>query len=120
MMPQSDDTRMRNASDRRMFPRQDTQRILKFHLIGGGELKGIARVLNVSRGGLQFASHEPIAPDAMLRMDINGTHDQVPLSLSGRVAWAHASPDEVGLYYSGVTFIDVRDDVREMILSALI
>ena len=108
-----------SGADRREYPRFRSNRVVTFMREDGSEVKSISRILNVSQGGFQFASRDPIAPDTILRMDISGTHDQRPISLSARVVWMSQSPDASGWYYSGVTFINIQDDARSVILKAV-
>ena len=110
---------VRDAAERRRFPRFESDRVFRFSRDDGGQLKSIARIVNVSGGGVQFTSHDPIAPDTVLRLDLDGSHYQGPLTLRGLVVWSDPVPDEHGLYYSGVNFVDVGDDIRPLILSAV-
>lgn len=109
----------RQGPDRREYPRLRSNRVVTFMREDGSEVKSISRILNVSKGGFQFASRDPIAPDTVLRMDIAGTHDQRPISLSARVIWISPAPDANGWFYSGVTFLNIEDDARAVILKAV-
>lgn len=106
--------------DRRKFARHKAERLVKFVKDDGSECRSISRILNVSHGGLQFASHDPIRPSSLIRMDIDGTHDMRPISLKGRVMWSNPSPDANGLYYTGIAFVDLREDLRPIILTTLV
>ena len=109
----------RKGPDRRDYPRFRSNRVVTFMREDGSEVKSISRILNVSQGGCQFASRDAITPDTVLRMDIAGTHDQRPITLSARVIWITSEPDANGWYYSGVSFMDIHEDARSVILKAV-
>jgi hypothetical protein len=119
MVQDAESPEERSGPDRRDYPRFRSNRVVTFMKEDGSEVKSISRILNVSQGGLQFASRDPIAPDTVLRMDIAGTHDQRPITLSARVIWMSPEPDASGWYYSGVAFLDIADDARAVVLKAV-
>jgi len=109
----------RRGSNRRDYPRFRSNRVVTFMREDGSEVKSISRILNVSQGGFQFASRERIAPDTILRMDIAAAEDQQPVKLSARVIWMSEVPDAGGWYYSGVSFLDIQEDARAVVLKAV-
>jgi O-glycosyl hydrolase len=104
----------------REHPRFKSNRVVRFLKEDGSEITSISRITNVSRGGLQFISRAPIEPRTMLRMNISGSHNYHPLSLKAQIVWINQSHDEKGVYYSGVSFKDVDDDVRSVIVKTLV
>jgi hypothetical protein len=107
-------------TNNREHPRFKSNRVVRFLKEDGSEITSISRITNVSRGGLQFISHASIEPRIMLRINISGSHNYHSLSLKAKIVWIQESPDEMGVYYSGVSFKDVDDDVRSVVVNTLV
>lgn len=105
--------------EKRQYPRYDSRFSVTFTTETGAPLRLISKIVNVSRGGMQLTSHSPLPVNTVLHMKIGGTHDQGPLSLAGKVVWVNPAPAAEELYYSGVSFADIGEDARAVILSAL-
>ena len=105
-----------DGREQRKFSRLKSERLVKFMKTDGSEIKHISHIVNISQGGMQFTSHAPLDVDSVLQLHINGTHDQIPISLSGRIVWISEEPDDRGMYYSGVSFLNLTEDARSVIL----
>ena len=103
----------------RRYPRFQSKRVVRFRQEDGSEIKSIFKIINVSQGGLQIACQDRIAPETVFCLDIDAPEFREPLLLKAKVIWINASPDANGLYYSGVTFLNIQDDARAIVLRAI-
>ena len=108
-----------DPDNRRKFARFKSDLYVRYSQKNGSEVKRLSKLVNVSEGGLQFSSREPLPVNTVLKMDIDGSHDQRPVSLHGKVVWVNPAPGGDGLYYSGVSFLDEGRDARAIILRSL-
>ncbi len=100
----------------RRFPRFPFNRVVKYTRSDGAGPERILGIVNISKAGLQFSSYQRIEPDTMLKMKLDLPEKNCSLLLDGRVIWSHEDPDEKGIYYSGVSFPDLKGDLRSLIL----
>jgi len=108
-----------DRGEMRKYPRFQSRRLIRFIKENGDEIKSISKIINVSQGGLQFACRDQIDVDTVLRLDIPDETEGPPVTLKARVIWNNPSPDAHGLYYSGVTFINMEEDARILVLKAI-
>jgi type IV pilus assembly protein PilZ len=66
-----------------------------------GEARFEARVRDISHGGVFVLTPAPLAPGAMIDLELFVRSDDPPERLAGRVAWSRADGDEPGM---GVQF----------------
>ena len=108
-----------DRGDQRRFRRFRSGLTIRYRRQDGGQVTAFSRIVDVSEGGLRFASREMVSPDTILEMDVGGSHDQRPVLLHAKVIWAHPTPDLGGHYYSGVSFLDRHLDARALILDEI-
>jgi hypothetical protein len=111
--------RSESKHQKRKYPRFQSKQLFRFMRENGDEIKSISKIINVSQGGLQFACRDKMEINTVLRMDVPSPEGRVNVVLEGRVVWINSSPDSNGLYYSGMSFENLKEDVRALVLKAM-
>ncbi|MCP4901366.1 MAG: PilZ domain-containing protein [bacterium] len=107
---------MSDASERRRFPRIESQHAVLVTQLGEERCEELSKTQGLGEGGLSFMSREPFEPGAMLELAVT-LYGKV-VRATGRVAYAR--PNDSGELEIGVEFLQVPESDRkklEQILS---
>lgn len=75
----------------------------------------LANLSNLSETGLQFFSAHSIKPGCLLKMVINFPEAERQIPVTGKVAWQTRIRGSEGAYRTGVAFVSMNFEDRELI-----
>ncbi|MBA3453011.1 MAG: PilZ domain-containing protein [Deltaproteobacteria bacterium] len=116
----------------RSTPHQDRRTHARYNVGFGADVhtrRGVisAGTRDVSRGGCQLASSQPIEEGATVKIDLSLTIDGIEdagfprLTVLGRIQWTSEADDEGGpVHLSGVRFVDLTDAQAEWLQNILV
>ncbi|MGB8952955.1 MAG: PilZ domain-containing protein [Candidatus Aminicenantales bacterium] len=73
-------------------------------LLKKDEMSEFCPVIDISRGGVRFLTHELIKFETKLLVEIHVPGEKIPLSLKGTVRWFSPNPSKSYKYQIGVQF----------------
>jgi hypothetical protein len=75
-------------TERRLFIRADTRLTTSYQLTGGGEGRRRGLIQNLNAGGVCLITESPLAPGAILDVQVRLPGEPSPIAFTGRVIWS--------------------------------
>ena len=120
MNPTTNDDQNRPAApvvekNKRISPRIDIASVVAYVMVDGNKRilgKGVARVVNLSRGGLKLQTREFVKPLFILLS--LARQDEKPLTILGKVT--HCEEIGGGIFHSGVKFLEDEEKSKKVVI----
>ena len=75
------------------------------------------KINNFSRGGLGIVSDNPLSKESDVEIEFSIPGDNIPITVTGEIAWASAQPTDGKLYKSGIKLKKINNTDRGRVLN---